>query len=163
MNELSQIKQSIRKISGQKQSQPFFPAKVVSVDGETCSVSIDGLTITDVRLRAVINGENSKVLITPEQDSYVMVIDLSGGNFNDFAVIGYSQIEKIEIDTNKIILNGGSHNGLVNITELTQKLNQLVQQFNEHTHTVPNGTSAAPSALASTFNASDYEDTNITH
>ena len=67
MNELSQIKESIRKIAGQHRSQLVFTAKVESVDGEKCSISIDGLTITDVRLRSVINGENSKILITAAQ------------------------------------------------------------------------------------------------
>lgn len=175
MNELSEIKQSIRKIAGQNRSQLVFTAKVESVDGEKCSVSIDGLTISDVRLRSVINGENSKILITPEQGSYVLVIDLSGGDFSNLAVIGYSQIEKIDVDANdKIIFNGGSNHGLVNIEELTQKLNELVEAFNQHTHSgsfegtisdVPAAGSItlAPPTPHPQFNQQDYEDTNITH
>lgn len=175
MNELSQIKESIRKIAGQHRSQLVFTAKVESVDGEKCSVSIDGLTITDVRLRSVINGENSKILITPEQGSYVMVIDLSGGDFSNLAVIGYSQIEKIEVDANdKIIFNGGSNHGLINIQQLTDKLNDLVNAINQHNHsgtctinvggTPTQGSfTSPPPNINFTFNKSDYEDTNITH
>lgn len=178
MNELSQIKESIRKIASQNCSQMVFTAKVESVDGEKCSVSVDGLTITDVRLRSVINGENSKILITPEQDSYVMVIDLSGGHFSNLAVIGYSQIEKIEIDANdKIILNGGNNHGLVKIEELTQKLNSIERDINNLKSVFSYWTPASndggaalkayvqewASSQLTITQKSDYEDTNITH
>lgn len=178
MNELSQIKESIRKIAGQNRSQLVFTAKVESVDGEKCSVSIDGLTISDVRLRSVINGENSKILITPEQGSYVLVIDLSGGDFSNLAVIGYSQIEKIDVDANdKIIFNGGSNHGLVNIEELTQKLNAIEKDintlksvFSAWTPVAQDGGAALKSDALTWASQqlqitqqSDYEDTNITH
>ena len=60
MDNLSSIKESIRKIVGGKVF-PAFTAKVDGVDGETCSVSIDGVTLTDVRLRVLIS---SKLLNT---------------------------------------------------------------------------------------------------
>lgn len=163
MDNLSSIKESIRKIVGGKVF-PAFTAKVDGVDGETCSVSIDGVTLTDVRLRAVVNSEDSKILVTPKVGSYVLLTDLSGGKFTDLAVINYSEVDKIEITaTDKIVINGGDNKGLVKIDKLTEKLNDLVEKFNAHTHTVPNGTSSPTSTPASAFNKSDYEDTKITH
>lgn len=65
MNTLSEIRKSIKKIASEKGSS-FFTAKVENVDGEVCSVKVDDLLLTDVRLRTVVNNEVSKILITPE-------------------------------------------------------------------------------------------------
>ena len=178
MDNYTEIKNKIRAMVG-KNTPLLLTGKVKSVDGETCTVSIGDLTLTDVRLRSVINGEDSKLLITPAEDSYVTIIDLSG-DLRETEVIGYSQIEAIDIDTSgditvncrgNIVINGGSNDGLVKINELTRKLNQLVQQFNAHTHFVETagsaaaqtGTTQVPGSLAQTFNKSDYEDTKVKH
>lgn len=50
-----------------------FTAKVKSVDGEVCTIEIDGLQLSDVRLRAVVNSNKEKILITPRKDSCVLV------------------------------------------------------------------------------------------
>ena len=172
MDNYTEIKNKIRAMVG-KNTPLLLTGKVKSVDGETCTVSIGDLTLTDVRLRSVINGEDSKLLITPADNSYVTIIDLSG-DLRETEVIGYSQIKAIDIDTSgditvncrgNIVINGGSNDGLVKINELTQKLNQLVQQFNAHTHTVPNGSSSAPTPPIAFpyFSKTQYEDTKVKH
>lgn len=185
MDTYTEIKNKIRAMTGQK-TPLLLIGKVESVDSDrcTCTVSVGDLKLTDVRLRSVINGEGSKLLITPKQGSYVTLIDLSG-ELRELEVIGYSQIEAIDIDTSgditvncrgNIVINGGSNDGLVKINELTRKLNQLVQQFNAHTHTVT-GTAGAPpagplpvTAMADTpqiavpyFDKTQYEDTKVKH
>ena len=174
MDPLSEIKESIKKMTSKGGAGIVFTAKVKSVDGETCNVELEGLTMSDVRLRAVVNGETSKILVTPKTDSHVLVADLSG-DLSQLAVVGYSEVEKIEVDTDKIIFNGGNNNGLVKIEELTQKLNELVRAFNHHTHTgtfsgTIGGSAAAGnietitvSPFASNFDKSYYEDTKVTH
>ena len=170
MDNYTEIKNKIRAMVG-KNTPLLLTGKVKSVDGETCTVSIGDLTLTDVRLRSVINGEDSKLLITPADNSYVTIIDLSG-DLRETEVIGYSQIKAIDIqgtdvDPVKVTINGGDNKGLVKIDELTQKLNQLVDEFNAHTHKVtvshPGGTfiSTTPSPTASQFNKNQYEDTNV--
>ncbi len=62
MDPLSEIREKIKRIANGNGSFTCFTAKVVSVDGETCDVELDGMKLTDVRLRAVVNGENSKIL-----------------------------------------------------------------------------------------------------
>lgn len=163
MEPLSEIKENIRKIAG-KQRQMVFTAKVVSVDGDTCTVELeDTLKLTDVRLRAVINGENSKILVTPKNNSYVLVADLTG-DLSQLAVIGYSEVEKIEVDANdKIIFNGGKNGGLVEIQELTNQLNELVTWCRSHTHTVAEGVAKAPSVGPADFVKDKYENKDITH
>lgn len=162
MEALSEIKENIRKIASQTGAGTIFTAEVKAVDGETCSIDLDGLVLNDVRLRAVVNSENSKILVTPKIGSNVLVADMNGDKCS-LAVIGYSEVDKIEIDCNdKIIINGGNNSGMVKIKELTQKLNELVNKFNAHTHPVPNGTSSTTTTPASAFNQSDYENTKIT-
>lgn len=163
MDPLSEIREKIKRIAKGNGSFTCFTAKVVSVDGETCDVELDGMKLTDVRLRAVANGEESKILVTPKTGSHVLVVDLSG-NLSQMAVVGYSEVEKIEIDaTDKIIFNGGNNKGLIQIEKLTQKLNELVIAINAHTHPVSGNATGTMVNTLSTFRSSDYEDTNITH
>ena len=147
-------------------------AKVKKVDGQTCTVTIDDLELSDVRLRAVVNDEESGILVTPTVGSFVMITDLSNGDKRDWAVVMYSEIDKVEF-------NGGKKDGLININDLTNKLNNLVDEvnslkakFNTHTHTVtttaPAGewitkTTTSTASDATKFNKSDYEDDKITH
>lgn len=180
MDNYTEIKNKIRAMVGQK-TPLLLTGKVKSVDGETCTVSIGDLTLTDVRLRSVINGEDSKLLITPATDSYVTIIDLSG-ELRETEVIGYSQIKAIDIqgtdaDPVKVTINGGDNKGLVKIEKLTEQLNKLVEKFNAHTHQVQvpvattqsgqvaSGPTMVPSSQISVpyFYERQYEDTNVTH
>ena len=77
MDSYTEIKNKIRAMTGRK-TPLLLTGRVESVDGETCTVSVGDLKLTGVRLRSVVNGESSKLLITPKQGSYVTLIDLSG-------------------------------------------------------------------------------------
>lgn len=161
MNPLSEIRKSIKGMASG--NGRLFTAKVLSADGETCCVEIDGLVVSDVQLRAVVNGEESGILITPKTGSYVTVADLSG-DLTRIVVVGFSEVEKISIDAETdIVINGGGYGGLIKIEDLVDELNRLVQTFNSHTHVVPNGTSNAPSTLASSFSTSTLENTKVRH
>ena len=161
MNPLSEIRKSIKGMTAG--NGRLFTAKVLSADGETCCVEIDGLVVSDVQLRAVVNGEESGILITPKTGSYVTVADLSG-DLTRIVVVGFSEVEKISIDAETdIVINGGGYGGLIKIEDLVDELNRLVQTFNSHTHVVPNGTSNAPSTLASSFSTSTLENTKVRH
>ena len=163
MNPLNEIRKSICTMVS-KRGVVAFTAQVVSVDGECCTVDYDGLQVSDVRLRAVVNGEQSKILVTPKVGSYVMVVSLTD-DMTQLIVSAFSDVDKIEIDTGKIVLNGGQNGGIVNITQLTQKLNDMVNMFNTHTHAVTTigGPTAQPEVPAAPFNASDYNDDKILH
>ena len=71
MDPLSEIREKIKRIANGNGSFTCFTAKVTSVDGETCDVELEGMKLTDVRLRAVMNGEDSKILVTPKIGSHV--------------------------------------------------------------------------------------------
>lgn len=161
MDDLSKIKRSIRRIAGGG-SRWCFTAKVKSVDGEVCSVETEGLTLTDVRLRAVVNGEESKMLVTPKTESNVTVLDLRG-DMRELLVVAVSEVEKVEVTAEKVIFNGGNNGGLINIEKLTEKLRALANDLQTHTHTCPNGETMMTKTVVTTFSNSDYEDTKVTH
>lgn len=163
MDPLSDIRKSIMGMAGLGEQKILRTAKVLSTDGDTCCVDIDGLVVSDVRLRAVVNDEESGILVTPKTGSYVTVADLSG-NLTQLVVVGFSEVEKISIDAEtKIVFNGGHFGGLVRIGDLIDELNSLVKIFNTHTHPVSNGNTSAPTSQASGFSSETLEDDNITH
>ena len=140
MSNYTEIRNKIRAMMGQR-TPLLLTGKVESVDGETCTVTVGDLKLTDVRLRSVVNGEESKLLITPKTDSYVTLIDLSG-ELRELEVIGYSEIESIDIETGgdinikckgdtnldcdgTVTLNGGDNKGLVKLQELNDNLNSI--------------------------------------
>lgn len=101
---------------GANESSALVLGRVKEVNGATCSVLIDDLALSDVRLRAVINNQETGMVITPAVGSYVMITDLSNGNKRDWAVLMYSEIDKVEF-------NSGKNEGLIKIKDLTDKLN----------------------------------------
>lgn len=135
----------------------FLVAKVTKVSGETCTIDANGLEIEGVRLKAVEDGDENSLLVTPKVGSMVLVADISGGELRELVVIAYSGVETIQI-------NGGNNGGLININDLVNKLNELVNVFNNHTHQVTtSGSATAPLVRALEFIKADLEDTKITH
>lgn len=136
---------------------------VKSVEGITCTVTFGTLDVEGVRLRASLADNESHLLIVPKVGTAVVVGSLS----NDLSLLVVLAVDEVE----SITINGGKLGGLINIETLTQKINDLVRTFNNHTHqvsttgsaTAQTGTAAAVTSKASELNKSDYEDTKVTH
>ena len=141
---------------------------VRAVDGITCSVEIGDATLEGIRLRASLTDKDRQILVVPKVGSAVTLGSLSG-DYNDMVVLQVDEVESITV-------NGGKLGGLVNIADLTEKINSLVDAFNKHTHTLatgavqtPGGVNPAPIVVpaimnkAARLNKADYEDTKITH
>lgn len=168
----SRLAKNIRDIAGSSQIA-IYQGIVSKVDGSSCAIRFGRQEITDVRLRASLSKNDKQILIVPREGTAVVVGSLSG-DLSELVVLKVDEIESIEV-------NGGKLGGLINIEDLTKKLNNLVNEvnalknkFNTHTHTVATtGTSAAqsgtaapvtsPASAASKFDKSDYEDKTITH
>lgn len=155
MENPSEIKKVMQRIASRRRNDLLFVARVASVEGDTCSVSLDGCTLSGVRLRPVTDNSDNVLCVTPATGSHILVADL-GGDKRDLVMMACAEAEKIEI-------NGGQLGGLVNIEQLTDKINSLIQTFNTHVHPVPDGTSSAPTVQAQTLQPSDFEDTTILH
>ena len=159
MDQYRQLRDSIASLIPQRAA--ILQGIVKAVDGITCTVTVGNIDIPGVRLRASELDNDQQLLITPKVGSPVILGSLSG-DLTDLAVLQVDQAASITI-------NGGSLGGLINIADLTQRLNDLVKAFNAHTHSVtvahPGGTftTLVPASSASSFNRSDYEDPLITH
>lgn len=178
MGKIQDIKEAIRTIAGKGNGGGLFlVGEVKSVDGESCTVDVAGLEIDEVRLAAVNDGADGKLLLTPKEGSMVLLADMSGGTLRDLAVVGFTNVEKIEATIEQITLNGGDNGGLVNIKDLTNKLNNLEKDINKlkqaFTTWVPvpqDGGSSLKAGVASwaaqqlvQTQVSDIEDDKITH
>lgn len=141
---------------------------VKEADNLTCTVEIGDAVISGVRLRASLSDRERQIVLVPKVESAVTLGSLSG-DLNDLVVI---QVDEVE----QIIINGGQLGGLVNIEELTAKINELVDAYNSHTHLLSPGSvtigqlaNTAPvnvpavTKKAQRLNREDYEDKNITH
>lgn len=122
-----------------------------------CTPLDEGAPLLGVNLQA---NQESKfgVVVYPRVGSYVVVGFVADGSAG--VVLLTDDIESIEVvvkDDNTslkitedgIVLNGGELGGLVKVEELTSKLNELIDAFNNHTHTLKIGTvNVAGSATA---------------
>lgn len=160
MNDYSKLKELLKGV-GVGKDVTIYQGIVRSVDGCLCEVQIGSIAIPDVRLRASELDDAGEMLVTPKLGSAVTVGSLSG----DLSQLVVLQVDHVET----IVINGGKLGGLINIDQLTEKINELVDTFNGHTHDVtvshPGGTftTISPGSNASSFSKSDYEDEKIRH
>lgn len=155
----------------------IYQGEVVKVEEKTCAVRFGSQTVDGIRLRASLTDRDRQCIAVPKVGSAVIVGSLSG-DLSELVVLQVDEVESIEV-------NGGKLGGLININDLTGKLNKLVNevnmlksQFNGHTHTgtiegtSPSGpvsgtcTCIAPGTKANditSFDSSDFEDTTVTH
>ena len=170
------LARNIRDLMGKAQMS-IYQGIITGVDGVTCSIRFGSQEVSGIRLRASLSDNDRQILVVPKVDTAVVVGSLSG-DLADLVVLKADEIERIEV-------NGGQLGGLINIDDLTDKLNKLVNEvnalknaFNGHTHTgtisgsCPTGdvsgscSCSAPlekAQNASKFNKDDYEDTTVTH
>ena len=161
MDEYRKLQENLKRASGNGRTISIYQGIVRSVTGNLCEVTVGGITIPGVRLKASEMDDNGKMLITPEIGSAETIGSLPG----DLAELVVLQVDHIET----IVINGGKLGGLINIEQLTDKINELVEAFNGHTHQVtvshPGGTftTVKPTSSAKSFKKDDYEDAKIKH
>jgi hypothetical protein len=132
MDDYSKIKNLI--LSMTKKPDLFFIMKVVSVEGETCTVEHEGATFSDVRLGSVVTGSDRRLTITPAVGSYILAVDVSEGGMSDLTVVKFSEIERIDmaigdttirIDREGVVLNGGELGGMVKVREMANWMSKV--------------------------------------
>jgi len=169
MGKEAEIKRLLRQIVGEM-GRASFLAEVVSVTSDVCSVKVGDLTLTDVRLRALADGSDNHLIITPAIGSIVRISDLSMGDMRELYVSGYSDIDSIVVD-------GGTFGGLIKIGALVERLNAiettlngLLNEYKGHVHL--NGNQGAPTGVitpgstvsdAGTTQRGPLENTKVKH
>lgn len=188
MDKSSQIASLLCSIVGADRRRPaFLTMEVASVDGDMCSAKLGDFEIPDIRLSVIKDGAKKGLLITPAVGSIVLVADLSGGEMRELAVIGFTDIDSVDlkisgadihIEQNSIEMNSGNNGGTVKIEPLKTNL-QTLQSFIENLQTLT-ATALAPlaaldggasvTAYNTAFQAAkagvrmqDMEDKNVTH
>lgn len=160
MDEYRKLHELLKNSDGGRETT-LYQGIVKSVEGQTCTVTVGGVDVPGVRLKASETEDKGRMLVTPKVGTAVTMGSLSG-DMAELVVVQVDRVETIEV-------NGGQLGGLVNIGELTAKINELVDAFNSHTHQVtvphPGGTftTVKPMKAANRFAQGDYEDETIKH
>lgn len=172
MADVNAIVQSLRLLVKGRQSLSYLMmCTVVSVDGITCTCQPidDGeAEIPDVRL--VGEESDTNFILIPKVNSVVGVLA-----FCDLETTEYTVVLTSEVDT--INLRGDQYDGLVRVSDLVTKLNNLENKVNAlvnftstHTHTgvQTGGGSSGPTATPVTgtltpTQQTDIENENVKH
>ena len=168
MNEYSKLNNLLKGVGGGK-NITIYQGIVNRIDGCLCEVQIGNIAIPDVRLRASETGDDGEMLVTPKVGSAVTIGSLSG----DLSQLVVLQVDHIET----IVINGGKLGGLINIEQLTEKLNTIEDDINSLKKVMSTWTpvaqdgGAALKASVSTWSGQaltksqrgDYEDVTVKH
>lgn len=152
MDKISQLKANLQKIVN---ANPNLPVDgiVKSIQNDTCTVEVDGLELSDVRLKATADGSDT-LLIVPAVDSNVLLLS-SDGSIDNLTVIKTDKAEKIIYKENGLQVEIDSTDGKVSIKndsisliEVLQGLATLLKQFKVYTPAGPSGTPLPDSITA---------------
>jgi hypothetical protein len=199
---MSGLKNIIRQLATEGSSAGLLVGTVTARHDDRRTVDVEpineGAPILEVNLQANQEGALGVVLF-PREGSYVAVAMLScyaAGvvvltddvesievNINDGTKLTITEAGvslnvqdgiTLDIDKNAAVFNGGDLGGLINIADLTGKINDLVgtvnsfiSSFNSHSHTGTHGPTTPPVAsfsdTAAQFKRGDYEDKTVKH
>ena len=121
MDPYRELRELLAKIGGGKATN-LYQGVVTALSDITCEVSIDGLSIPDVRLRASTEVDGAQIIVRPAVGSVVIVGSLTG-DLDHLVVLSMDRAEEV-------IINGGKLGGLIKVQELTQKINALESEVN---------------------------------
>lgn len=199
---MSGLKNIIKQLATEGGSDSLLVGTVSARHDDRRTVDVEPINedapVLEVNLQANQEGTLGVVLF-PRVGSYVAVAMLSG--YAAGVVVLTDDVESIEvnindgtkltitedgislnvqdgitldIDKDAAVFNGGDLGGLINIADLTGKINGLVgtvnsfiSSFNGHTHTGTHGPTSAPVVsfgdTAAQFKRGDYEDETVKH
>ncbi len=147
MDRYRKLAELLKGINKGTDALPIFNAEVISVQGESCTVMVNEMELEDVRLKATINGESNKIIVTPKVGSIVLIGSLTG-DLTDSAVLKVDEIEKLEYEQDglKVLIDSTDgklkiENNTVSLVDVFQKLTDLLRSFKVYT---PSGPSEAP-------------------
>lgn len=121
MDPYRELRERLAKIGGGRVTN-LYQGVVTALSDITCEVSIDGLSIPDVRLRASTEVDGAQIIVRPAVGSVVIVGSLTG-DLDHLVVLSMDRAEEV-------IINGGKLGGLIKVQEITQKLNALESEVN---------------------------------
>lgn len=154
----------------QNDGQVFFTATIVSIDGNTCTIEVDELAISDVRLKPTTDELDDDILLTPAIGSSVLVGSFSG-DFSNLFILQSDSLSELNIkigtmsclmNKNGIIFNDGKNGGSVNINSLISWMQNVYTDM----LAIATGLAAVPYTFVPTTQApvqATLEDTKLKH
>lgn len=122
------IKQMLREIVGDMNNLPLS-GEVVEVDSESCSLKLgSGLVLTDVRIRATIDGNSNFLKLIPKKGSKAVAISITG-DLNDLILLRADEIEKIEFYQDSLVIEADSTDGKVSVRNENASLHDLMDSL----------------------------------
>lgn len=162
------IKEMIRQIADGKEIYCLAGVVTkVSASAYSCEVEpINGeATLKDVRIKADLDAKTGLAMI-PREGTNVVVGFL---NKNTAFLVLATDIERIELQCDDIVINKGDNSGLVKVKELTGRLNTLEKDINDLKQvfsttwvTAPNDGGAALKTAAATWAGQTITETKQT-
>lgn len=150
---------AIKLLANRGTASPFCVWGVVSnIDKTAKTIDVEPLDESAPLLGCLlIAGDGVGNVIFPPLDSLVVVAKIAP---ELGIVVLFSQIDTMQ-------LNGNLYGGLVKVQELTDKLNNLENAFNLHTHVLAlsagTGTAAPPANTLTPTTKTELENDTITH
>lgn len=126
MTRNEQIREALKKLSGEVGPLQTLLATVLSVDADeyTCVVSDEDIEIADVRLRPVLNGEQS-ITLFPKVGSFVLIIRLEDDA--EWMVLAADEIDSYRIKTGNMIFE--MKNGKFNVESGAETLGKCIDDL----------------------------------
>lgn len=156
MDKAAELKKLLRVIVGFQNSLPI-PAKVVKIDGDSCSVEIDSLVLTDVKLKATISEETDHLLITPKVGTNVLLMSLTG-ELDNLTVVKVDEVQSIHFKQNglEFLVDGSDgkvsvKNNDTSLLDLFGELKELISAITVSTGVGPSGTPLPPTIQSLTL------------
>jgi hypothetical protein len=157
MEKAAQIRAMLKKMASEVGPNGTLLATVKSVDEaeQTCVLFDDDLEIDfyDVRLRPVLDG-NTGLTLVPKVGAWALAIRVEDGD--DWMLITASEFDKVLLNCEQVVINGGTKGGIVNWLEVKAELdktNALVNALKQSLTgwaPVPNDGGAALKVYAAT-------------
>ena len=142
MDKLKQLKNNFREMVGANPNLPI-DGVVKSVQTDTCTVELEGITLSDVRLKSTADGKDN-FLIVPKVGSRVLMLS-SDGSVDNLTVIKCDVAEKIIYNENGLKVEIDSTDGKIKVQNNTTSLKDLFQQITDILKTLKVFTPAGPS------------------
>lgn len=142
---LYDIQEAIRQIAGRPET--VLTGKVISVEGETCTVELaGGLQVDQVKLKSA-GGDEEGLLIIPQAGSQVTLLSHTGQPDN-LTVVRMDKIDKIRLHQGvldmEIDVTGGKYQIATSGDNLKDILNELISTLNQLKVYTPVGPSGTP-------------------
>ncbi len=167
MTTTNELRRAFQQKYGEKPVTILGTIAAVDENSKTCNIDDDGFMMYGIRLQSVTNAA-AGILKVPKIGAQALAVKIEDGD-------GFMLLDCAEYD--KIIFNGGTNGGLINIQSLVNKinaiendLNSLKTVFKSWTPVAQDGGSALKTAAAdwadqtiTKTKTKDLEDKTVTH